>query len=820
MLSIKSLGSADSDLAAYYESLARDDYYYAGGEPPGRWHGRLAVHLDLFGNVKSGQLAKAFRGRHPLTEQDLAGNAGDGHKAGWDLTFSAPKSVSLMWAVSGQEHQTKIAQAHDQAVARALEYLEKRAFSSRDRRDPHSGRGSILAAVYQHGTSRELDPQLHSHAVVANLGKRIDGSWCALDFDSRWKMAAGAIYRAELASRLQQIGYGIERDGSSFGIVGIDKKMTEAFSTRRRQIVEALKQTGFTGAKAASVAALHTRQVKQDVDRQTLMPIWRDQAAAVGLDAAKLSSLHRNPHLPTSTSSVVINDILKSLTQTASTFTRMQLEASAATEAQGQLNADGIEALVDTEIKNRQKDLNPLGLVKLRVPMADSRREHSVERYTTNEMLAIERAIVTGAVGRKSETRHQVSAGPGLISHPSLSLEQIQALKHVTEGEGAVSMIQGLAGTGKSMLLAAAKDSWQAGGLNVIGAALAGKAADSLEQGSCIRSQTLHSLIGDIDDGRRQLTERDVLVIDEAGTVGSRQLKHILDRAHAAGAKVVLVGDAKQLQSIEAGGMFRYLADSMGYAELKDIRRQEKVADREMIGALIDGNAHEVLADLTLRGMLTTEPGMNLHEIMVNSWSDHYDFMNPKATIMLAGTRSDVYRLNVLAREKIQEANRLHSETKVETDRGPREFAIGERMMFTRNSRQFGVKNGQTGTLEGWSVNGEGSITYTIACDDGNRVIVNSDQYRYLEYGYALSVHKAQGQTVDNVFLLMSDTMANREWSYVAASRHRKELRVFVAEEQAAVIEAQMERSRQKVTATEFSRMNVEDEEDTCLEMV
>lgn len=818
MLSIKSLGVAESELAHYYESLARDDYYYAGGEPPGRWHGRLAADLDLFGNVKSNQLARAFRGLHPLTERDLAANAGDGHKAGWDLTFSAPKSVSIVWSISDQEHQTAIAKAHDESVARALAYIEQRAFSSRDRHDPHSGRGSILAAIYQHGTSRELDPQLHSHAVVANLGKRIDGSWCALDFDTRWKMAAGAIYRAELASRLQHLGYGVERDGSSFSIAGIDKNITETFSTRRHQIVEALKQTGFAGAKAASVAALHTRQVKQDIDRQILMPIWRDQAAAVGLDAAKLSTVRHDPQSVTGSGQVVMDAILQELTHTSSTFTRMQLEAAVATESQGILNADSILELLANQIRVRQKEHGPLGLVKLCPPMTDSRREHGVERFTTNEMLEIEKSIIDGVIRRTKETRQQVSAAPGLINHPTLSLEQIHALKHVNENEGAVLMIQGLAGSGKSKLFSAAKVSWEAGGLNVIGAALAGKAADSLEQGSGIRSQTLHSLIAEIDGGHQHLTDCDVVVIDEAAMVGSRQLKRILDHVHAAGAKAILVGDAKQLQSIEAGGMFRYLADITGFAELTEIHRQEKMADRAMIGLLIDGKVGAVMEDLRDRKMLMTLPGSTLHSGVVDSWIQEWNPANPSESIMLAGTRSDVYRLNVLAREKLKATHQLHSETKLESDRGPRAFAIGERMMFTRNSRPLGVKNGQTGTLEGWSVNGEGCISFTIACDDGNRVIVNSDQYRHLEYGYAFSVHKAQGQSVDNVFVLMSDTMVDREWSYVAASRHRKELRVFVAEEQVDMIETQMMRSRQKTAAMVYEAVPDLGEE-ICLEM-
>lgn len=809
MLSVKSLGAADSELAGYYESLACDDYYEAGGEPPGQWRGQLTHELDLYGSVQPGQLGHVFRGVSPFSQTPLAKNAGNGHKAGWDLTFSAPKSVSLVWAVSDQLTQTAIANAHDQAVTQALAYLEKRAFGSRDRQEPQSGRGSILAAVFEHGTSREMDPQLHSHAVVANLGRRIDGSWCALDFDTRWKMAAGAIYRAEFAHQLQGMGYGIERDGISFRIKGVGKDLTDGFSKRRQQIMAALEKSGHTGGKAAGIAALATRRAKGEVDRKTLMPVWKEQASMLGLDEAKLETLRHDPQHFANREPVVLEGVTESLTYSSSTFTRMQLDATFATEAQGKLNADEIGVMVSEFIRERQQNQGPQGLVRLRPRTVESRREQGVEYFTTNEMLAVERSIVDGVIERKSEKRHQVSATPGLINHPALSKEQILALYHVTESEGGVSVIRGLAGTGKSMLLAAAKDSWEAVGMTVIGAALAGKAADSLESGSGIKSQTLHSLIAELESGQRVLTDRHIVVIDEAGMVGSRQLKRILDPVHEAGARAVLVGDPQQLQPIEAGGMFKYLSDMIGYAELTDIHRQEKQADREMIGQLIEGKTQEVLADLKRREMLVTTPGKQVHESVVNSWAAQFDSKTPQDTLMLAGTRSDVYRLNLLAREKLIKAHQLYTGVKVDTQGGPREFCVGERMLFTRNSKQMGIKNGQTGTLTGWVLDQAGGVNCSIEMDGGKRVLVNTHAYNHLEYGYALSVHKAQGQTVESTFVLMSDAMVDREWSYVAVSRHRKELKVFVAEEQLDTMERQMNLSRQKEVAIQSRPRNI-----------
>lgn len=826
MLSVKSLGAADSGLAQYYEDLASEDYYQNGGEPPGTWLGSLCDDLNLHGNVKHGQLRHLFQGMHPGSEEPLARNAGQSHKAGWDLTFSAPKSVSLVWAIAEGELHQQLTAAHTRAIERALAYLEAKAFRSRDRLDPEAGRGALVAAVFQHSTSRALDPQLHSHVVVGNLGRRLDGSWCALDFDSRWKMAAGALYRAELASELQHLGYGIERDGSSFRLAGIPEPVTQAFSTRRNQIVEALKQSGHTSAKAAGVAALATRVAKADIDQKILRPLWREQAQAIGLDDAALGALRTaTQHLhgdamqdtqpqagAAAATPIDLDAIIERLTLGSSTFTRMQFEAAVITQAQGLLGARQIERLMDSSLQDRQKDTGPLGLLRLR-HLADGnsstsngsdQRRRDVPIYTSREMLAIEQSILQAAIQRSHDGLHCVSALPGLASAPFLSIEQTQALHHLTESSGAVQVLRGLAGTGKSTLLAAAKVAWEAQGMQVLGAALAGKAADSLQLGSNIPCQTLHSLIHGLTMGEQSLAAHSVLVIDEAAMVGSRQLKQILDLVHAAGAKVVLVGDAQQLQPIEAGGMFRCLADALGASDLQEIRRQVNVEDRQFIHRLVKGQIQDTLEDLDARHLLSSCPARSVHQVMVHDWSTHFEPDQPDKNLMLAGTRSDAHQLNLLARLALQEKGLLGAEMPVATETGPREMAIGERIMFTRNNRPLGVRNGQTGTLVGCELSLAGIPQLTIRTDANKMINVDTAAYGHLDYGYAVTLHKAQGQTVDHVWVLLSESMADREWTYVAASRHRQTLKVFAAEESIDEIRSLMQVSREKRSSLDY----------------
>lgn len=753
-----------------------------------------------------------FRGIHPLTGEALATNAGDQHKVGWDLTFSAPKSVSTTWAFSNEGARHDVERAHNMAVTAALLFLEKRAFSSRDRDQHGQPVKAILAATYQHATSRELDPQLHTHATVANLGMRADGTFCALDFDTRYKMAGGAIYRAELAAELIRLGYRIERDDKSFKITGVDQSICNAFSKRRNQIVERLQQTGFTSAKAASFAALNTRPNKQLTHRKSLFKAWQDEAKDLSLDVSSISNgqllnlvepplarFHKNHH------DIDVDAILKDITTQASTFTSIQLEAVLATEAQGLLDAQQIDTFVRETIAAKVQEQGPYALIRLKEPaeLMDSRRLET-QRFTTREMLEIERQTIQHAVTRQTDVAHVVSCEKALIKYPSLSDEQVIGLRYVTENPGAVKAVRGLAGTGKSYLLRAAKESWGESKFNVTGVALAGKAAQSLEEGSGIKSQTLHSLLNEITAGKRTLSSRDILVIDEAGMIGSRQMHDVLSYIHTAGAKAVLVGDPQQLQPIDAGGIFRSLSDKLGCASLTEIRRQELESDRLMIHDLISGKSEDVINSLIDREMLEVVPTANVYEVIVDQWANELSKGGMQQSLILAGTKADVYKINMLARERMVQQHQPHSEVIVSTEYGDRTMAVGERIMFTRNSSSLGIKNGQTGNLTKWYLDQHGNMILDIHTDAGKTVALNLTQYQHFDYGYALSVHKAQGQTVDKVYVLVSDVMTDREWLYVATSRHRKQLKVFVPQEQAEDLASLVNRSRQKDVTQDY----------------
>ncbi|MGB9128412.1 MAG: MobF family relaxase, partial [Thiobacillus sp.] len=300
-VSVIGAGSEAAGYANYQESevaAAREDYYSAEGDA-GRWTGKATQKMGLTGDLRPGQLLAGLQGFHPEAGEALSKNAGTKHKGGWDLTFSAPKSVSCVWAVIDPETRAAIESDQNAAAARALEFLEDSgAFISRSRTEPGPIEG-IAAAMYLHGTSREADPQLHTHCAVLNL--QPDGT--AMDLDTRWKMAAGAVYRAELAAAMQKRGFQVEADGKSFRIAGVPEAVEKEFSTRRQQIEEALAAKGLKSAKAAEVAALSTRRGKEPTTRAELFQDWKARAATHGLDQETVQALrntsgHELQHTP------------------------------------------------------------------------------------------------------------------------------------------------------------------------------------------------------------------------------------------------------------------------------------------------------------------------------------------------------------------------------------------------------------------------------------------------------------------------------------------------------------------------------------------
>jgi Ti-type conjugative transfer relaxase TraA len=396
------------------------------------------------------------------------------------------------------------------------------------------------------------------------------------------------------------------------------------------------------------------------------------------------------------------------------------------------------------------------------------------DRFTTREMIEAEQRLHRAAELMAERERHEVHGADreaalaraeqsGLV----LSGEQADALTHITDGRD-LGIVVGHAGTGKSAMLSAAREAWEAAGYEVRGVTLSGIAAENLESGSGISSRTIASMEHGWEQGRDLLTARDVLVIDEAGMVGTRQLERVLSHATEAGAKVVLVGDPKQLQSIEAGAAFRSIHERHGGAEIGEVRRQREDWQRDATRDLATGRTGNALDAYRSRGMVhEAQTREQARGDLIERWDRGRQASPDKSQIILTPTNDEVRALNEAARERMRAAGDLGQDVRLMVERGARHFANGDRVMFLQNERSLGVKNGTLGIVEQVSAR-----SMTVQTDDGRSVRFDLRDYNRIDHGYAATIHKAQGMTVDRAHVLATPGM-DAHGSYVALSRHR-----------------------------------------------
>ncbi|RWE78220.1 MAG: Ti-type conjugative transfer relaxase TraA [Mesorhizobium sp.] len=482
-----------------------------------------------------------------------------------------------------------------------------------------------------------------------------------------------------------------------------------------------------------------------------------------GLDAVDLEAdraeLHRE--IARNNGARIIADpsvALDAITHQQSTFTRKDIAKFA------HRHSDGIEQFNDV-----------MGAISAAPDLVELGKDRRAEdRFTTRQMIETEQRLHHAAERMAAEGQHAVSepVRATAVAHARqrgliLSGEQSDALEHITDGRG-LGVVVGFAGTGKSAMLGVARQAWAGAGYEVRGAALSGIAAENLESGSGISSRTIASLEHGWGQGRDLLTARDVLVIDEAGMVGTRQLERVLSHAADAGAKVVLVGDPQQLQAIEAGAAFRSLHERYGGVEIGQVRRQREDWQRDATRDLATGKIGAAIGAYEAQGMVHQAASRDeARSDLVARW-DRDRQAEPRASrIILTHTNDEVRALNQAARERMRAAAALGDEVQVGVERGARNFASGDRFMFLRNERGLGVKNGTLGVIEEVTTQ-----SMTVQTDDGRSVSFDLKDYAHIDHGYAATIHKAQGMTVDRTHVLATPGM-DVHGSYVALTRHR-----------------------------------------------
>jgi Ti-type conjugative transfer relaxase TraA len=478
-----------------------------------------------------------------------------------------------------------------------------------------------------------------------------------------------------------------------------------------------------------------------------------------GIEAADRAEMHREIARGNGERIIANPDLgLDAITHQQSTFTRRDMAKFADRHSDG---VDQFNAVMGA--MRGTPNLVELG--------KDGRGE---DRFTTRDMIEAERRLHHAAELMAERERHEVDdadrqAALARVEQSGLVLsgEQSDALGHITEGRD-LGIVVGYAGTGKSAMLGVAREAWEAAGYEVRGVALSGVAAENLESGSGISSRTIASLEHGWGQGRDVLNPRDVLVIDEAGMVGTRQLERVMSRAAEAGAKVVLVGDPQQLQSIEAGAAFRSIHERHGGVEIGEVRRQREDWQRDATRNLANGKTGNALDAYRAHRMV--HEGQTREQArgdLIDRWDRDRQASPDKSRIILTHTNDEVRALNEGARERMREAGDLGEDVSVTVERGERNFASGDRVMFLQNERGLGVKNGTLGAIEQVSPQ-----FMTVRTDDGRSVAFDLRDYNRIDHGYAATIHKAQGMTVDRTHVLATPGMDGHS-SYVALSRHR-----------------------------------------------
>jgi len=768
VLSIGALSSSGAAVS-YYE---KDDYYETKGENPdaqGQWYGQGAERLGLEGAVGREDFKALLEGTLPDGTQlgTIREEGGEKeHRPGYDLTFSAPKSVTLVAELGGDK---AVIEAHQRAVRAALGWIESNVASTRVKENGEVHReetGNLVIATFQHDTNRNHDPQLHTHAVIINATEREDGKWRSLDgkafFESQ---AAGtAVYRSALAIELQKLGYQIEteRDGK-FEIAGIPKEAIAEFSTRRAEIEAALKERGEEGPEAAARAALMTRHSKVPENRAELAQDWAERAAGIGFNPQSVIEQARargdqTPEPSPADSRKALRNAITRLSDSEAAFSHSQLVGWTLAGGMGKLSADQAEAMIVAEASagrlygaqiGAQRGYTTVSAIQQeeRIQGALERGRGAVQAaYTPDQATAVLTALPerrqAEAEAAKNEALWRGDSPESIaqIRAGALNDGQNQAVQMILSTEDRIVGVLGRPGTGKTFMLGEARSLLAERGLNMVGMAMNAAAARQLTDSAGIEAKTIDRHLNAIGKDAARLRSADparaaeiratyakqVWVVDEASQVNNDKMRRLTTLAEKTGARMVLVGDPDQLGAIEAGKPFtRLLANGMQHREMDEIRRQADPRHVDVIRDVIAKDFGSALGKLAPETREITDRAERLKAI-IESWRDAGDKRD--STLILTARNATRNDLTDMARDVLRSEGKIADErsatqlSKVSVERADTALAStykpGQIVNFPRAIKQLGVDRNAYARVVSTDAKG-GSVTLDV---NGERV--------------------------------------------------------------------------------------------------
>jgi conjugative relaxase-like TrwC/TraI family protein len=835
--------------------------YYVNGqgakEETTRWGGKLAKELGLEGKEVSKedmlQLARGYApdgtalcknaGEEPreVVKTDRQGNPKldangqpikkleGGHRVGFDLTFSAPKPVSLAFAIAQGEERDAILEAHRKAVAVGMQYLEEKVETRRGKagKDVIQTQGVVFMQA-DHLSSRNLDMNIHTHTLVFGVSKGADGQWGTFDAAELYshRRTADTIYQNELMLNMQALGYkvAIERevndDGKETGllkyeIAGIGQDLCDRFSTRRAELLEYQELHGVD----AQTACLATRRHKDEPSYTEMTAMWSRlledfEGQVPTVEQLKGEAANQFPERKTT------QGVLERLHLSEAVFTDKDILHVLGQELAGQVRLDELKAKAD-EFKQTAglQHIQPEKLADEDKGLTLAKR-HTETRFAAPWMLDWEQEVVRRVEARKGE-KHQ-SVPLAVVDRAideyqarkgfTLSDEQRKAVVNLTHEEHGVGLLEGFAGTGKTTVSDCYAAAFKAQGRNLMGVCVSNAAAQKLEHESQMPCMSVSRMLYRLDMGAREpekgvrLTSRDVMVIDEAGMMDTDQTRRLLAYAQQAGAKVILQGDENQLQPVGAGSGLSLAKMAVEGTKLTEIRRQARQEDRDIAqmfyqrdasGAFVDVKKGErskgdasamgarILSALDKRGCL--DDYENQKDAMSALVGDY--LANPtdvRQKLVLGHSRQEVALLNENIRNGLKTSGAVGAadvelEVKDQGKKARLLMAHGERIRFTDTNRQLGVVNGSEGVVQSIKPNdakGGFDIAVRLESDiknvNGRLVSFNTQDYNALAHNYATTVHKAQGAGKEHVYHLCNPSMMDNHSSLVAFTRLTK----------------------------------------------
>lgn len=831
--------------AAYYEGQQEeqrgyDDYYLQAGSDT--MSARFVGGAIGTAGIKEGQepqagdYEKLFNGKrldngeffiNESKQKELA-NEKKESVHGYSTCFSVDKSISLLYAKADKEQQAAILKALSDATNDVVNYAEQSGKfvvgKGQGRKDGHE-KANVMAASYTHVTSRQVgenlpDPQLHVHLEIANFAVTESGQIKALDaYESLYKRQSQyrALYDVALFRRLQEAGiqtHTFENDFSGYGLktVSVNDDQIDEFSKRRNQINEALEGTGHSSIASKKIVGLETRSAKKAIlDYEKLDTFWKEEIGEIDLE----TSAKREP--PTK---LQVEDVLFKGHSVVS--------ADDLDRAAYQLAIGDPRGLASLDIY-KQQIISELDIIHCK----------DTDYITTKEFVEVESELLRYAIRQQHNNTHNVdwldiqkgiqrfqdakteeNKAKGVDQEFILNDEQAAAVYHLAENTGGFAIMQGAAGTGKSATLGAVQEVYKDKGYTVLGTAPTNKAVSGLRDDG-IDAMSLQKLIIDYQDQKLKIDNKTLLMVDEAGMADTRTLHTIASIAESTGAKVILTGDAKQLESVGSASSFEMLSreEAAGNAELQIIARQNHKEDRAIATAWLKGKPGQAWEMSKARGQVTAcgelkrdeqelDPeqkleknaeamkGMNRREDVsaADLCADSYlaDLRKEEArggsgakTLMLADTREDVAGLNKRVRDARIDAEEVDADKEMvfhfdgDSKKGRKEYiAPGDRVMFRKGDPKMGVDNGTTGRVldTATQLDDDGNTLHGLLVQPdrpGSKPTFVSQNYTGLQVAYATTVHKSQGMTVNDSHYLASD-MAGRRGLYVAGTRAKE----------------------------------------------